>query len=229
MSAPYLLDPLSYQFPSPYKALNDPNGLLAIGGDLSSKRLYAAYQQGIFPWFNDDQPILWWSPSPRAVLYPERLKISRSLRKTLNKHYFTVSFDTAFTQVIESCAKVQRKDQHGTWINAAMRSAYIDLHRQGISHSIETWHNGKLVGGLYGLAIGCIFFGESMFSTMNDASKVALVYLVDLLQQWQYELIDCQVSTAHLLRLGAEEISRTRFLQHLSKSCAINTSHAWKK
>jgi len=207
----------NYQFPHPDKALNDPDGLLAIGGDLSPERIISAYYNGIFPWYNHDQPILWWSPNPRAVLFPEKLHISRSLKKIIRKKVFTCSIDQAFKQVIFACAQSPRKDQDGTWITDGMQQAYINLHRMGIAHSAECWLDGELVGGLYGLSLGKVFFGESMFARQSNASKVAFVHLLDELIKDDYALIDCQVTTEHLLSLGAEEIPRDLFLKLLKQ------------
>ncbi len=207
----------NYQFPHPDKALNDPDGLLAIGGDLSPERIISAYYNGIFPWYSHDQPILWWSPNPRAVLFPEKLHISRSLKKVIRKKIFTSSIDQAFEQVIFACAQSPRKDQDGTWITDDMQQAYINLHRMGIAHSAECWLDGELVGGLYGLSLGKVFFGESMFARQSNASKVAFVHLLDELIKDDYALIDCQVTTDHLLSLGAEEIPRDLFLKLLKQ------------
>lgn len=206
-------------FPSPNLALTDPNGLLAFGGDLSAERLLLAYQQGIFPWFNEGEPPLWWSPAPRMVLYPADIKISRSLNKRLKRDEFQISFDTCFAEVINQCA-ISRQATTGTWITADMQAAYTQLHQQGYAHSVEVWQNGQLVGGLYGLALGGVFFGESMFSQVTDASKVALVKLSQHLQQQGFSLIDCQVYTPHLASLGAAEISRELFLQTLAEATA---------
>lgn len=194
-----------------------PEGLLAIGGDLGSERLLEAYRRGIFPWYNPGQPILWWSPDPRAVLYPEKLKISRSLRKTLRRGHFQVRFDTAFREVMLACAAP--RTQHpggGTWITDDMLTAYCRLHELGFAHSIETWADERLVGGLYGVALGGVFFGESMFARATDASKAALVVLTQRLQTWGFVLIDCQVPSEHLTRLGAENIPRAQFLGELA-------------
>lgn len=181
-----------------------------MGGDLSPNRLINAYRHGIFPWYNPGEPILWWSPDPRCVLYPHKLKVSRSLRKTLNKNPFDILVDTAFAEVMEACAE-PRRTQRGTWITREMYMAYVHMHELGYGHSIECWQHNKLVGGLYGLAIGRVFFGESMFSRVDNASKVALVYLCHALQQWGYELIDSQVHTAHLESMGAELIPRSEY------------------
>ncbi len=202
-------------FPDPALAETDPDGLLAVGGDLSPQRLVNAYRQGIFPWYSAGQPILWWSPDPRMVLFPERLHLSRSLRKRLRRGTFEVTFDRDFGAVIRACA-APREDQGGTWITEQMIEAYEGLHRLGLAHSVESWHQGELVGGLYGVALGSLFFGESMFSTMSDASKVAFVRLVRTLQSAGCPLIDCQVYTDHLASLGAEPIPRARFLELLA-------------
>ena len=212
-----LLDPdqPDQAFPPTQKALKDPNGLLAVGGCLSTTRLLNAYRHGIFPWYSDDEPILWWSPDPRLVLFPEQLNVSQSLRKTLKKQKYTVTIDQAFTQVIKACAQ-PRQAESGTWITDDIENAYSDLHELGVAHSAEAWLDGVLVGGLYGVAIGQVFFGESMFNTATDASKVAFATLVAKLKSWDYKLIDCQVHSAHLASLGAVEIDRTEF-NHLIK------------
>lgn len=201
-------------FPPLEHALSDPNGLLAAGGDLSPQRLLDAYSKGIFPWFNEGEPILWWSPDPRMVLFPDELKISRSLRKTLKKDHYQIRTDCSFSQVMHACA-LPRKGQAGTWIHPEMIAAYTALHEMGWAHSIETWMDGVLVGGLYGVSLGQVFFGESMFSRVPDASKIAFVHLVKQLQYWEFDLIDCQVKTGHLASLGAREISRIAFSQKL--------------
>jgi leucyl/phenylalanyl-tRNA---protein transferase len=200
-------------FPPPEYA--DPSGLLAVGGDLSTERLLEAYRQGIFPWFTEDQPILWWSPDPRFVLELDDFRISRSLRKTLKKKSFQVTFDRAFEEVIRACAAVARKGQKGTWITEEMQEAYVRLHGLGYAHSVESWFEDKLVGGLYGVSLGRAFFGESMFHLKTDASKVALVALVDYLQNYGFALIDAQMSTEHLMNFGAKEIPRRLFLKKL--------------
>lgn len=214
MPAPFLLDLKKITFPDPNLALADPNGLLAIGGDLKPNRLIAAYKHGIFPWYNNDQPILWWCPDPRAVLFLNELKISRSLAKVLRKQIFTVTFDQAFQDVINACAK-PRKSAKGTWIQPEMIKAYYELHKLGYALSVEVWHEKNLVGGIYGIIVDNIFCGESMFSYVPNASKVALVHLVQLLKQKHFKLIDCQILNPHLLTLGAREISRKEFLQLL--------------
>jgi leucyl/phenylalanyl-tRNA---protein transferase len=196
----------------------DPDGLLAVGGDLSPERLLLAYSQGIFPWYEEGSPPLWWSPHPRLVLFPAELKVSRSLSRVIRKKTFQVTMDQDFRAVISHCGSARRAREEGTWIVPEMIEAYFLLHRLGLAHSVETWHGGELVGGLYGVALGRVFFGESMFSLMNDASKVALVHLVTWLQQKGFELIDCQVSTEHLKRMGAREIPRDEFLRRLAEA-----------
>jgi leucyl/phenylalanyl-tRNA--protein transferase len=196
------------------QALRSPNGLLAAGGDLSASRLLEAYRHGIFPWFSKGEPILWWSPDPRMVLFPNEFKLSGSLRKTLLKQEFEVRTDTAFEQVMCACA-APRKGQNGTWIHEEMIAAYCELHRQGYAHSVETWMENKLVGGLYGMALGRMFYGESMFSFRTDASKIALAHLAAQLERWNFGMIDCQMNTPHLASLGAREIPRTEFITRL--------------
>jgi len=203
-------------FPDVSQALREPDGLLAVGGDLTPRRLVRAYRQGIFPWYSEDQPLLWWSPNPRAVLLPESFKISRSLRKSIRKGNFEVVVDRDFDAVIANCAS-PRDDGQGTWITPEMDRAYSDLHRLGVAHSIETWLDGELVGGLYGLAIGAVFFGESMFSRTPDASKLALTALVQRMRRCDMRLIDCQVPSQHLASLGAVNIRRSSFVKLLSK------------
>ena len=200
-------------FPPPEYA--DPSGLLAVGGDLSNERLLEAYRVGIFPWYSEDQPILWWSPDPRLVLELGDFKISRSLRKTLKKGIFQVTFDRAFDEVIQACASVLREGQSGTWITQEMQAAYIHLHGLGYAHSIESWFQEELVGGLYGISLGKAFFGESMFHRQTDASKVALAALVEKLKGWDFHFIDAQMTTDHMMSLGAKEMSRRIFLKRL--------------
>ncbi|MEX0316256.1 MAG: leucyl/phenylalanyl-tRNA--protein transferase [Allomuricauda sp.] len=201
------------EFP-PVEASNE-DGLLAVGGDLSPERLLLAYKNGIFPWFNEDALILWWSPDPRMVLYPEDIKISKSMRKVLRNNQFTLTQNTYFEEVLDNCAKVERKDQDGTWITPKMKMAYLELFERGIAKSYEVWENEKLVGGLYGVDLGHVFCGESMFSKVPNASKYAFIKMVQQLQEKNYKLIDCQVHTNHLESLGAKEISRDVFLKVL--------------
>ena len=208
------------EFPNPALAMNEPDGLLAAGGDLSPERLLNAYRHGIFPWFSAGQPILWWSPNPRAVLLPEELKISRSLRKRLRQGEMQVTLNRAFAEVINHCSE-DRPGQDGTWITDEMQAAYRQLHRLGYAHSVESWQGGELVGGLYGIAIGRVFFGESMFTRRTDASKVAFAHLVRQLDAWGFPLIDCQVSSAHLSSLGARTLPRAEFLALLEHYCTL--------
>lgn len=225
-----VLDPNNPEqdFPTINKALLEPDGLLAVGGCLSEQRLLNAYRRGIFPWYNAGEPILWWSPNPRLVLFPEKLVISRSLRKTLRKNIFAVTFDRAFTEVVAACAN-PRKDAAGTWITTEIHQAYSRLHRAGYAHSVEAWLDDELVGGLYGVALGQVFFGESMFHTRTDASKVAFATLVQQLNAWGYQLIDCQVHTQHLESFGAEQIDRAYFAKLLDRFCAIPADpSAWR-
>jgi leucyl/phenylalanyl-tRNA---protein transferase len=197
-------------FPAVETAMRRPNGLLAAGGDLSSERLLRAYRLGIFPWYSEGEPIMWWSPDPRMVLFPDELKVARSLSKTLRKPDYEIRADTAFAAVIDACSE-PRPRQRGTWITPQMKQAYCRLHELGKAHSVETWRKGELVGGLYGVALGRVFFGESMFSRASDASKIALVALVQQLKGWQFGLIDCQMNTPLLASFGAREIPRSRF------------------
>lgn len=199
-------------FPNP--ELADEDGLLAIGGDLSAERLILAYQHGIFPWFSDDDPICWYSPHERCVIYPDKVKVSKSMKQTLRNGGFKVTADKAFEKVISNCAKMPRKDQPGTWITREMQEAYINLHQLGWAHSVEVWKEGKLAGGLYGIAIGKVFCGESMFSLESNASKVAMVFLC---QQTNFELIDCQLPNDHLLSLGAQMIDRETYMRALEQ------------
>ncbi len=213
------LDVLS-PFPPLEHALEAPNGLLAIGGELTPDRLLNAYRHGIFPWFSPGEPVLWWSPDPRMVLFPDQLKISRSLAKRLHKKDYTVRFDTAFQSVMEACASAPRNGQAGTWITTEMVDAYCRLHELGYAHSVETWIDDKLAGGLYGVELGRMFFGESMFHRVTDASKIALVHLVRHLAAQGVGMIDCQMKTAHLASLGAREIPRAEFAMHLAELIA---------
>jgi len=209
-----------FRFPPVEQA--SPEGLLAFGGDLRPERLLEAYRHGIFPWYNDDQPILWWSPDPRAVLFPEKLHVSRSLNRSLRSNRFTATLDRCFQEVMTQCAGPRPQyPEGGTWITPAMIEAYTRLHELGYAHSVETWLEHRLVGGLYGVALGGAFFAESMFTLVDDASKVALVLLVRQLQSWNFRIIDCQQSSPHVMRFGAEEIPRRDFLDHLTAALAL--------
>ncbi len=214
--SPPWLDPGSLEFPDPRQAMDKPNGLLALGGDLAPERIIHAYRLGIFPWYEEPQPILWWSPDPRAVLYPNHFHLSRSLKKTINSGCFTASIDRCFDDVIDHCCRI-RQHSEGTWLTAAMLDAYKTLHLLGYAHSVEIFQDGKLVGGLYGLALGEVFFGESMFSLCADASKVALYLLCRELQARGFYMIDCQVSSEHLYSLGASDMPRSHFLKRLGE------------
>jgi leucyl/phenylalanyl-tRNA--protein transferase len=212
----YLIPPLdryAYGFPDPRQASDE--GLLAWGGDLSPTRLLYAYRKGIFPWFNADDPILWWSPDPRMVLYPDRFRITKSFRRVLRNGAYEVRFDHDFASVIRACGQIPRPGQEGTWLHPQMQEAYIELHRQGFAHSVETYMEGELVGGLYGIALGRAFFGESMFARRSNASKIALAALRGVLAAKSYDFIDCQVETDHLRSMGAVTIPRERFLDEL--------------
>ena len=215
-------------FPPVERALRDPNGLLAAGADLSPQRLLDAYARGIFPWFCEDDPLLWWSPDPRMVLFVDELHLSRSLRRVIRSGRFRVTLDTAFRDVMEGCAE-PRPDQDGTWITPEMLHAYMRLAALGHAHSVEAWEGDTLAGGLYGVAIGRMFFGESMFSRRSDASKVAFAHLVRQLQQWEMPLIDCQMATPHLASLGAREIPRAEFLGQVRRLVQLPAVPApWK-
>jgi leucyl/phenylalanyl-tRNA---protein transferase len=218
----------SIEFPDTDEA--DESGLLAIGGDLSVERLKKAYSKGIFPWYEDGMPILWWSPDPRMVLFPGKMIISHSLKQSLKKNQFTFSIDKAFGKVIANCSHTPRKGENGTWITTEMKNAYIRLHEAGYAHSAETWYDGKLVGGLYGVALGKVFFGESMFHNVTNASKVALFHLVEKLQKWGFEIIDAQVYTNHLESLGGELIPRSQYMHILEKALLIeDIQGSWKE
>lgn len=208
-------------FPDVSLAETEPNGLLAVGGDLSQERLLQAYRHGIFPWYSAGQPILWWSPAPRMVLYPAEFHVSRSLRRSLRKGGYEVSVNLAFEQVIRACALP--RDHQGTWLLDEMIASYIALHRSGYAHSVEVWRGNELAGGLYGVAMGRIFFGESMFSRHTDASKVAMALLTEIATQHPFHLIDCQVYTGHLASLGAREVSREVFQQTIEGAVAAPT------
>ncbi|MFP5350382.1 MAG: leucyl/phenylalanyl-tRNA--protein transferase [Gammaproteobacteria bacterium] len=226
----FVLNPDATDLRFPPVELASPEGLLAIGGDLRSERLLEAYRHGIFPWYNDGQPILWWSPDPRAVLFPARLHVSRSLRKTLRRGAYRVTFDERFREVMQACAAPRAKNPvGGTWITAQMLEAYTRLHQQGYAHSVEAWDGATLVGGLYGVAIGGAFFGESMFSRATDASKVAFVCSVRQLQRWGFTLIDCQLATPHLASLGAESVRRRDYLNFLAAALRLPHRHGpWR-
>jgi leucyl/phenylalanyl-tRNA--protein transferase len=214
-------------FPDP--SLSEPGGLLAVGGDVSAERLLTAYKNGIFPWYSEHEPILWWSPDPRLVLFPQKLKVSHSLKQKIKKKVFSVRMDTNFEQVITACAETERNHEDGTWITEEMKAAYTGLHRIGFAHSIESYSDGKLVGGLYGVSIGKAFFGESMFHSMTDASKVALYYLVEKAKEFDFLFIDSQVETEHLISLGAELISRNNYLKLLKEAMQYPSQKAkWR-
>ncbi|WP_404362049.1 leucyl/phenylalanyl-tRNA--protein transferase [Marinobacter sp.] len=221
------LDPDQLWFPDPEEALEDPDGLLALGGDLCPERLVLAYRNGIFPWFSDEQPILWWSPDPRCVLFPREVHVSRSLRRTLNRRPFRVTSDEDFSGVIERCANTRSE---GTWITQDMKAAYNRLHRLGIAHSFEAWNDaGQLVGGLYGIALGRCFFGESMFSLETNASRVLMIHIARQLEEWGYALMDCQVESHHLLTMGARSIPRREFLSILESKVDAAPAHtSWR-
>ncbi|OGS90609.1 MAG: leucyl/phenylalanyl-tRNA--protein transferase [Gallionellales bacterium GWA2_60_18] len=222
---PWLTD--SAPFPPVEQALRSPNGLLAAGGVLSAPRLLEAYRQGIFPWFNAGEPVLWWSPDPRMVLFPAEFRVSRSLRKSLRSGRHEVSTDTAFERVMRACA-APRDEQGGTWINEDMIVTYCELHRMGYAHSVETWLDGELVGGLYGVSIGRMFYGESMFSRRTDASKIALAHLCRQLERWRFGMIDCQMNTAHLASLGAREIPRSEFVTRVKELVNCTLATPWQ-
>ncbi len=224
-----LLDPTKPRqaFPRTNNALQEPDGLLAIGGCLSPERLINAYRHGIFPWFNAEDPILWWSPDPRLVLRPETIKISRSLRKILNREEYVITFDRAFDRVIQACASPGNK-RNESWITDSMSTAYSELHRLHFAHSVEAWYQSELAGGLYGVAIGQVFFGESMFFRRSNASKAAFAVLAKNLTNWGYALIDCQVHTNHLESFGAKNICRDNFIRLIDKHCPRTVSNgAW--
>ncbi|MGZ8384642.1 MAG: leucyl/phenylalanyl-tRNA--protein transferase [Nitrospira sp.] len=216
----FRLRPHDFRFPPVDQA--SPEGLLAVGGDLRPERLLEAYRHGIFPWYNDDQPILWWSPDPRAVLCPNKLHVSRSLKRALRSNVLTLTLDICFREVMTQCAGPRPQyPEGGTWITGDMLDAYTRLHELGYAHSVEAWQNDRLVGGLYGVSLGGVFFAESMFTKVDDASKVALVKLVTQLQAWNFRLIDCQQFSPHVSRFGAEEIPRSVFIRHLTQSLTI--------
>jgi leucyl/phenylalanyl-tRNA--protein transferase len=216
----YLLND-SFDFPDVEAATKD--GLLAVGGDLQPMRVLNAYSNGIFPWYSKEQPILWWSPDPRMVLFPEKLKMSKSLSQVIRSNRFEIRADSCFRQVIEACSNVQRQDQAGTWITMDLIEAFVRLHEMGYAHSFETYHKGRLVGGLYGLSLGGMFFGESMFHYESNASKVALFFLVEFMKKHNFDMIDAQQQTAHLRSLGASILKRTEFIGVVKKSLQKTT------
>ena len=221
------LEPKSLAFPPVEQALDEPDGLLAAGGDLSPARLEQAYRSGIFPWYSDPDPILWWSPSARCMLNPAQAHTSKSLEKFMRKHEFQVTWDQAFEDVIRCCSDSRRK-QVGTWITPEMISAYCQLHRKNLAHSVEVWMDGELAGGLYGVSIGKAFFGESMFSLRTNASKIAFTYLARQLARWEFPLLDCQVYSDHVGSLGAKEVPRSDFLTILNKAIAQPGPKEWR-
>ena len=214
---------LSEELVFPPVHLASEGGLLAVGGDLSSERLRLAYGQGIFPWYSEEEPILWWSPDPRLILNPEEIRISRSLQRTLNKSMFRITMDRAFDQVIQACADLRLQSGESTWIVEDMIQAYCRLHKDGFAHSVEAWQGEELAGGLYGVSLGGCFFGESMFTRVSDASKVAFAHLARQLSDWSFTLIDCQVTTAHLKRFNAREVPRTAFMDMLGAALRLPT------
>ena len=215
----YLTD--DHIFPPPHLA--EKEGLLAVGGDLSEDRLLLAYRMGIFPWYSDEEPVLWWSPDPRLVLYPKEIKVSKTLKKIIKKEKFHITMDQAFAEVIRECAQIRVDNNEGTWINEDMMKAYFRLHQSGYAHSVEAWYEGGLSGGLYGVSLGKSFFGESMFARKSNASNVALVKLVEYLAALSFDMVDCQVRTEHMIRFGAREIPRDLFLQQLNESLGKQT------
>ncbi|ROS04561.1 leucyl/phenylalanyl-tRNA--protein transferase [Sinobacterium caligoides] len=226
MTIPWLPED-SCIFPPVNSALKDPDGLLAAGGDLSPETLLSAYKNGIFPWYDQDQPILWWSPDPRTIVEPQTAHASRSLKKFIRKHPPTVTFDQDFSNVIKQC-RLTRENKEGTWITDEMEAAYNSLYRMGYAHSVEVWDEDELIGGLYGIALGRAFFGESMFSLRDNSSKIAFITLSKYLQHWQFELIDCQVESEHLLSLGAQVISRDSFIERINTATIKATQIDWQ-
>ncbi|MBT3437853.1 MAG: leucyl/phenylalanyl-tRNA--protein transferase [Oceanospirillaceae bacterium] len=226
----YQLDTTDYWFPPVSEALTNPAGLLAIGGDLCVPRLLHAYQQGIFPWFSDQEPILWWAPSPRMVLKPEHIHVSKSMRKWMRKTQFSVTFDYAFERVVDACGSTVRAGQvqAESWITPAIKEAYTNLFRSGYAHSVEVWRGSELVGGLYGVALGRMFFGESMFSLADNGSKLAFIHLAQQLQAWGFVLIDCQMHTHHLSSLGAAEIEMAEFQAYLDHNLTFGVDSCWE-
>lgn len=222
---PFLLENSNYIFPHPYLA--DQDGFLAMGGDLSPGRLLSAYQAGIFPWYNDSTPLLWFATHPRLVLFPESLKVSKSMKQLIRRDTFDVTIDTVFDKVIEHCAVQKRHNQDGTWITAELKNSFLALHEMGYAHSIEVWEKGQLVGGLYGMALGKIFYGESMFALRSNASKYGFISLIKLLKKKSFELVDCQQDTSHLRSFGAELITKKDFLNRLKQN-ALREDHPRK-
>lgn len=220
------LDPISCEFPPISSALDDPNGLLAAGGDLSPQRLLKAYSKGIFPWFNPGEPILWWSPDPRCSIEPGQIHLSRSLKKAIRKTDFELSFDRNFEEVVQACSQPRQYSEE-TWISTEMQTAYLKLHNSGHAHSVELWQDDQLCGGLYGIAIGKLFFGESMFSRRDNCSKIAFAFFARQLQKWGYALIDCQIENAHLTSMGAHTIPRTEFQRYLDNYLTEQPGHEW--
>ena len=224
----HILDQHNVRFPPVTEALQQPDGLLAMGGNLDIETLVNAYQSGIFPWYNEGEPLLWWSPDPRMVVRPDNIHISSSMKRLLKKHTYTVTFDTSFRAVIDACSE-PREGQNGTWITEEMKQAYCRLHSAGYAHSIEVWDHEQLIGGLYGVAIGKVFFGESMFSRASNSSKLAMIYLCGELDLRGFKLIDCQVPSKHLESLGATLITRNIFIKQLNDYCRYPISDAnWK-
>lgn len=207
-------------FPDPNQS--DESGLLAVGGDLRADRLLLAYEQGIFPWYSDDQPLMWWSPDPRCVLRPKRVRISKSMKAVMKKKRFRITVDTCFEDVMTACMKAKRDDD-GTWINPELVASYTELHRLGVGHSVEVWEEDELVGGLYGLSLGDMFFGESMFTSVSNASKLAFIHLCRGLEEWGFSWIDCQIENPHLTTLGAVTMERSKFLEHLRQGLTVAT------
>lgn len=226
----YQLDPDNYWFPPVSEAIDDPQGLLAVGGDLSIARLLHAYQQGIFPWFSEQDPILWWAPSPRMVVEPNQVHISKSMAKFIRKTPLVVTFDHAFERVVKACGSIPRADQPSAdgWITTDMQRAYTQLYQGGYAHSVEVWDGGELVGGLYGIALGNIFFGESMFSRSDNTSKLAFIHLARQLSIWGFVLIDCQMHTPHLATLGAKEIAMAEFQNYLEQNLPYGVDSGWE-
>ena len=223
----FFLTKTTLYFPPVEKANSE--GILAIGGDLSVERLLYAYESGVFPWFSQGDPIVWWSPDPRFVLYPEKIKVSKSMKQLFKKQAFRVSFDTCFEEVITNCSSIKRKGQYGTWITDELKVSCLKLHELGYAHSVEVWHESDLVGGLYGVALGKCFFGESMFSKMSNASKYGFITLTKILQEKGFKIIDCQVHTNHLESLGAEFIRRWQFMEELEEALqAPKVQESWQ-